>query len=94
MCCQSIWSPEARNAWLISPEEYRPNVTESQSEDNLDWLLAELLKLAKDSHPNSKQASCIWLLAVINGCGERESITKRLPQLQNIFMDLLGENNG
>ncbi|CAH1974017.1 unnamed protein product [Acanthoscelides obtectus] len=93
MCCQSIWSSEARNAWTTLPSDYKPETSEVQSDDTLDWLLDELLKLATHTHPNSKQASCIWLLAVIKGCGEREPITKRLQRVQNVFMDLLCENN-
>nr|CAH7763652.1 unnamed protein product [Callosobruchus chinensis] len=93
MCCQSVWSVEARNSWTTLPSDYRPDTSEPQSDDTLDWLLDELLKLAAHTHPNSKQASCIWLLAVIKGCGERQPITKRLQRLQSVFMDLLCENN-
>ncbi|RZC32274.1 proteasome-associated protein ECM29 -like [Asbolus verrucosus] len=93
MCCQSIWSPEARNPWTTLPQNHIPNTNEIMVDDNLDWLLEELLKLANQHHPNSKQASCIWLLAILKGCGEREPITKKLQSLQNTFMDLLCENN-
>lgn len=94
MCCQSIWSPEARNPWTVVPDDYHPDATVSQSDENLSWLLTELLKLAGQTHPNSKQASCIWLLAIIKSYGEREPITARLQQIQNTFMELLCENNG
>lgn len=94
MCCQSIWSPEARDPWLTLPTDHLPQTNEILPNDNLIWLLNELLKLASQPHPNSKQASCIWLLAVLKGCGEREPITKQLQLLQNTFMDLLCENNG
>ncbi|CAG9835676.1 unnamed protein product [Diabrotica balteata] len=93
MCCQGIWSPEARNPWTTLPKDYIPLVSEPQADDSLEWLLGELLSLAQQSHPNSKQASAIWLLAVIKCCGEREPITKRLKQLQNVFMGFLSENN-
>ena len=94
MCCQSVWSPEARNPWTTLPQNHVPNTSEPMMDDNLECLLDELLKLANQLHPNSKQASCIWLLAVLKGCGEREPISKRLQLLQNTFMDLLCENNG
>ncbi|KAG5880535.1 hypothetical protein JTB14_026768 [Gonioctena quinquepunctata] len=93
MCCQGIWSPEARNPWTTLPNDYVPLEEGSQPEDNLEWLLDELLKLVEQTHPNSKQASCIWLLAVIKGCREREPITKRLKLLQRAFMNFLCENN-
>ncbi|CAG9821949.1 unnamed protein product [Phaedon cochleariae] len=93
MCCQGIWSPEARNPWTTLPNEYVPVTSEAQPDDDLEWLLGELLSLVGQTHPNSKQASCIWLLAVIKGCGQREPITKRLKLLQNAFMELICENN-
>ncbi|XP_056640479.1 proteasome adapter and scaffold protein ECM29 [Diorhabda sublineata] len=93
MCCQGVWSPEARNPWITLPEDYVPLINESQADDSLEWLLVELLTLAEESHPNSKQASAIWLLAVIKYCGEREPITKRLKQLQSVFMGFLSESN-
>ncbi|KAF7270517.1 hypothetical protein GWI33_016522 [Rhynchophorus ferrugineus] len=93
MGCQSVWSAEARNSWKVLPKDYAPSTTERLEDDHLDWLLEELLRLASQTHPNSKQASCIWLLAVIKGCGEREPIKKRLQELQNTFMGFLSENN-
>lgn len=94
MCCQSIWSPEARNPWITSPTDYIPPTDKSVPNDNLEWLLDELLLLTKQTHPNSRQASCIWLLSIVKGCGQREPITERLQALQNAFMDLLCETNG
>lgn len=94
LCCQSIWSPEARNAWTTLPSEYLPETSQTPTSHNLDWLLDELLKLAKSTHPNSKQASCIWLLAVIKGSGDKEPIRTKIQQIQDVFMELLCENNG
>lgn len=67
---------------------------EAPSDNNLDWLLDELLKNVRHTHPNSRQASCIWLLALLKNCGDRQPIKSRLKTLQDAFMDLLGENNG
>lgn len=94
LCCQSIWSPESRNAWTTLRDQYKPDTTEIQSDENLNWLLDELLKLAKSTHPNSKQASCIWLLAVIKESGDKEPIKEKIQQIQNVFMELLCESNG
>ncbi|XP_060528524.1 proteasome adapter and scaffold protein ECM29 [Cylas formicarius] len=93
MCCQSVWSPEARNGWDTSPQDYAPDDVGPMPDDDLDWLLNELFSLAKQTHPNSKQASCIWLLALIKGCGDRGPISKQIPALQNTFMDFLSQNN-
>lgn len=94
LCCQSIWSPEARNAWTTLPNAYLPETLQNQTTDNLEWLLDELLKLAKSTHPNSKQASCIWLLAVIKGNGDKKPIKQQIQHIQDVFMNLLCENNG
>lgn len=96
MCVQSIWSPEARDAWVTLETDFVPlnAMCESPSDDNLNWLVDELLQFASQTHPNARQASCIWLLALLKHCGTRDAIKSRLKDLQNAFMDLLGENNG
>ncbi|KAF5273782.1 hypothetical protein FQA39_LY00897 [Lamprigera yunnana] len=95
MCVQSIWSPEARDAWVTLATDFTPSNTmlDAPSDDNFNWLLDELLQLATETHPNSRQASCIWLLAVLKNCCGREPIKTRLNLFQNVFLDLLGENN-
>lgn len=95
-CIQSIWSPEARDSWQIPPNEFTPFDTkqEAPSCDNLVWLLQELFKFAKLPHPNVRQATCIWLLALLKSCSDKEPIKTTLSQIQNAFMDFLGENNG
>lgn len=75
-------------------KDYAPETSKKQTDENLNWLLDELLKLAKSTHPHSKQASCVWLLAVIKGSGDKEPIRQKLQQIQDVFMDLLCENNG
>ncbi|KAL3269226.1 hypothetical protein HHI36_008307 [Cryptolaemus montrouzieri] len=93
MCIQGVYSPEARNKWAIKVVDYKPDENDTAPDENLDWLLEELLKLIQNSHPNSRQASSIWLLAIVKNCGGREPITKRLEILQNAFMGLLAESN-
>lgn len=96
MCVQSLWSPECRDAWSILPNDYVPETTmmESPNDENLIWLLKELLNYVNQTHPNSRQASCIWLLALLKNCGQREPIKEKLQIIQNAFMNLLSENNG
>lgn len=94
MCIQSIYSPEARNKWFIKKTEYNPVENDTLPDENLDWLLGQLLKISENTNPNSRQASSIWMLAVVKNCGKREPISERLETLQNTFLRLLGENNG
>lgn len=67
MCCQSVNSPESRDVWNVAPEEFPTDLPDDRLDNNLDWFLDELLTLASQPHPNTKQASCIWLLAVLKG---------------------------
>lgn len=91
MCCQGVHSIESRNPWLTSPDDF---IETDEDLPHLEWSLDELLDLANQTHPNSKQASAIWLLAVLKGCGRRQPITNKVKILQNVFMGLLCENNG
>ncbi|KAB7502624.1 Proteasome-associated protein ECM29-like protein [Armadillidium nasatum] len=61
---------------------------------SLEWLLLQLLQnYIPQSHPSCRQASCIWLLAVLKRCRTKSTMQKYLPNIQQAFMDLLGENN-
>ncbi|KAK5644780.1 hypothetical protein RI129_006080 [Pyrocoelia pectoralis] len=95
MCVQSVWSAEARDQWSVLPTDFTPVSTmlDEPSDDNLSWLVDELLQLVGKTHPNSRQASCIWLLALLKNCANKEPVINRLNAFQNAFMDLLGENN-
>lgn len=96
MCVQSVWSPEARDAWQTLPSDFTPTntMTDSPSNENLEWLLEELFKFANMPHPNARQASCIWLLALLKSCSDKEAVQKKLQRIQGVFMEFLGENNG
>nr|XP_022915862.1 proteasome-associated protein ECM29 homolog isoform X1 [Onthophagus taurus] len=95
MCVQGLWSSEARDSWTILPDDYTPQDTmrDQPSDENLEDLLTSLLNNARSTHPNARQASCIWLLALLKSCPDREPIKNQLSSIQSIFMNLLGENN-
>lgn len=84
MASQSIWSPEARDAWTVLPSDYHPDNTmlEHPPDEDLSWLVEELLKCASLPHPNSRQAACIWLLTLIKHCPQRQPINDRLSEFQ------------
>lgn len=94
MCIQSIYSSEARNKWIEKIAEFETDENDTFPDENLDWLLTQLLKISDNTNPNSRQASSIWLLAIVKSCGKREPISKRLDTLQNTFLGFLAENNG
>ncbi|PNF26280.1 hypothetical protein B7P43_G02686 [Cryptotermes secundus] len=96
-CVQGVMSPFARNVWTTLESEYEPHdidaVLAARNQD-LEWLLDELLnKFAPKPHPNSRQATSIWLLALLKHCANREPVKQRLDVMQNTFMDLLSENS-
>ncbi|XP_069674508.1 proteasome adapter and scaffold protein ECM29 isoform X2 [Periplaneta americana] len=96
-CVQGVMSPYARDAWTTLESDYQPqdvsDVLAARNQD-LQWLLDELLKkLAPDPHPNSRQATGIWLLALLKHCPNREPIKQNLDAMQKTFMELLSENN-
>ena len=70
-----VKSPAARDFWSVEEPDFSPLETnqqqEEEEEDNteLDWLLSQLTgKLTRSTHPSVKQASCLWLLAVVKHC--------------------------
>lgn len=98
MCVQGVRSPEARNAWTVLPADHErtSNVqgdVQVELDEMLEWLLGELLNFATGTHPNSKQSSSIWLLALLRNCVDRAPIESKLQQLQQTFMQLLAESN-
>ncbi|XP_065156025.1 proteasome adapter and scaffold protein ECM29-like [Atheta coriaria] len=94
MCIQGTTSSEARNAWVISSDDYSKSVqTVGNNDEDLSWLLDELLKYSLSTHPNSKQAASIWLLALLKSCMERKVIQDKLRTIQAAFMDLLAVNS-
>ncbi|XP_012265500.2 proteasome adapter and scaffold protein ECM29 [Athalia rosae] len=91
-CVQGQAAPVARDAWSTLPSQYKVAFTD-ESDKLLAWLLEELFKLALSPHPNSRQAVCIWLLALLRHNSDRAPVIERLPTVQNAFMDFLSENN-
>ena len=72
-----VKSPAARDLWSVEEGEFSPLETDQQEkeeekeEDNVElaWLLSQLTgKLTRSTHPSVKQASCLWLLAVVKHC--------------------------
>ncbi|XP_071525915.1 proteasome adapter and scaffold protein ECM29 [Panulirus ornatus] len=69
-------------------------VGQEVEKDVLTWLLEELLhKYVQQTHPNVRQASCIWLLALLKKCRKKAIIQQQLTTIQATFMNLLGDSN-
>lgn len=63
------------------------------SDETFDWLLDEIIKVVPEPYPTSRQASAIFLLALVKNCSGRISIQKRKHILQDAFIELLSEDN-
>ena len=92
-CALGPLSPAARDIWTVKEDEFQP-IEEVTGESELAWLLAQLTdKLTLSSHPNIKQASCLWLLAVVRHCISQPQVRDKLLRIQGAFMGLLGDSN-
>ena len=66
----------------------------SASDKEIKLVLNELVdKYTLSSHPNEKQASCIWLLALVKEAKDHPLIKENLMKVQSAFMGLLGDSN-
>ncbi|XP_039299836.1 proteasome adapter and scaffold protein ECM29 [Nilaparvata lugens] len=94
-CVLGPASLSARNAWLQTGDEFTPSPTlvndaNKMIDGSLNLLLEKTLPMP---HPNSRQACCIWLFAILKNCINHEAVKNRLISIQTAFFDLLSENN-
>ncbi|CAH4007387.1 unnamed protein product [Pieris brassicae] len=97
LCVEGVNSNENRDLWTEMPKEGEAKVRDvealKENDQLLEWLLHELFKIGRHPHPHSRQATSIWLLALLKNCPERGPIKHSLPKLQDVFMDYLSENS-
>jgi proteasome component ECM29 len=65
----------------------------ANSDEILIWLLDEIIKVIPEPHTYSRQASSIWLLALVKNCSMRAPVLDRRQILQLAFTDLLSEDS-
>ncbi|XP_049865676.1 proteasome adapter and scaffold protein ECM29 [Pectinophora gossypiella] len=97
LCVDGVNSNENRDLWTELPVEGSQKIKNQaalkENDELLDFLLTNLFKIGKNPHPHSRQATSIWLLALLKNCPDREPIKNKLQELQDIFMDYLSENS-
>lgn len=92
-CALGPLSPAARDVWTVAEEDFSPLDTGAGA-DELEWLVTQLTeKLSRSTHPNIKQASCLWLLSLVKHCMAQGAVQSKLSAIQDAFMGLLGDNN-
>jgi len=91
-CALGPMSPDSRDTWTVDKEDFKP--IEGIAGTDLQWLVEKLVgSLTQSTHPNIKQAGCLWLLAVTKHCTGEEAVKSQLVRIQSAFMSLLGDNN-
>ncbi|XP_026729465.1 proteasome-associated protein ECM29 homolog [Trichoplusia ni] len=97
LCVEGVNSNENRDLWTELPREGADKLKNKdalkENDELLEWLLHELFKIGRHPHPHSRQATSIWLLALLKNCPERGPIKNKLQVLQDVFMDFLSENS-
>jgi len=92
-CALGPLSPSARDVWTVAEEDFNP-LDAGVGAEELEWLVTQLTeKLSRSTHPNIKQASCLWLLSLVKHCMTQEAVQSKLSAIQDAFMGLLGDNN-
>ena len=87
-------SPKGRNLWKVSEENYLSTTDAQASDKEMQLVISELTdKYTLSSHPSEKQASCIWLLAMVKHAKDHTHVKNNLMKIQSAFMGLLGDNN-
>ena len=74
--------------------DVRANVpTWGSHADLQDLLIEKLLENSKTTKPTLKKAAAIWLLSVVQFCGDLPAITSRLQECQAAFARLLNDRD-
>lgn len=87
-------SAEKRDKWKIDLIEFNAPPIPEDNLTLLKWLLDELIKISRLPHPNIRQSVCVYLLSIVKRLSSEQRVRDQLSDIQNVFMELLSENNG
>ncbi|XP_004711095.2 proteasome adapter and scaffold protein ECM29 [Echinops telfairi] len=86
-------SVAARDAWLVTEEEYTPP-TGAKVNDVVPWVLDMILnKHIISPNPHVRQAACIWLLSLVRKLSSHKEVKSHLKEIQSAFVSVLSEND-
>ncbi|KAM9099029.1 proteasome adapter and scaffold protein ECM29 isoform X1 [Sarcophilus harrisii] len=86
-------SVAARDAWLVTEEEYAP-LAEAKVNDVVPWVLDIILnKHIISPVPHVRQAACIWLLSLVKKLNTHKEIKSHLKEIQSAFVSVLSDND-
>ncbi|XP_027964466.1 proteasome adapter and scaffold protein ECM29 isoform X4 [Eumetopias jubatus] len=86
-------SVAARDAWLVTEEEYTPPAG-AKVNDVVPWVLDVILnKHIVSPNPHMRQAACIWLLSLVRKLSTHKEVKSHLKEIQSAFVSVLSEND-
>ncbi|EDL91651.1 similar to KIAA0368 (predicted) [Rattus norvegicus] len=86
-------SVAARDAWLVTEEEYIPPAG-AKVNDVVPWVLDVILnKHIISPNPHVRQAACIWLLSLVRKLSTHVEVKSHLKEIQSAFVSVLSEND-
>uniref|UniRef100_A0A8C0J6E6 Ecm29 proteasome adaptor and scaffold n=1 Tax=Chelonoidis abingdonii TaxID=106734 RepID=A0A8C0J6E6_CHEAB len=86
-------SVAARDAWMVTEEEYTPPA-DVKVNDVVPWVLDLILnKHIVSPNPHIRQAACIWLLSLVKKLSTHKEIKSHLKEIQSAFVSILSDND-
>ncbi|EMP30775.1 Proteasome-associated protein ECM29 like protein [Chelonia mydas] len=86
-------SVAARDAWMVTEEEYTPPA-DVKVNDVVPWVLDLVLnKHIVSPNPHVRQAACIWLLSLVKKLSTHKEIKSHLKEIQSAFVSVLSDND-
>ncbi|EHB04667.1 Proteasome-associated protein ECM29-like protein [Heterocephalus glaber] len=86
-------SVAARDAWLVTEEEYTPPAG-AKVNDVVPWVLDVILnKHIISPNPHVRQAACIWLLSLVRKLSTHKEVKSHLKEIQSAFVSVLSESD-
>ncbi|NXQ55389.1 ECM29 protein, partial [Anthoscopus minutus] len=86
-------SVAARDAWMVTEEEYIPP-SDLKVNDVVPWVLDLILnKHIISPNPHVRQAACIWLLSLVKKLSTHKAIKSHLKDIQSAFVSVLSDSD-
>ncbi|TRZ18499.1 hypothetical protein HGM15179_008603 [Zosterops borbonicus] len=86
-------SVAARDAWMVTEEEYIPP-SDLKVNDVVPWVLDLILnKHIISPNPHVRQAACIWLLSLVKKLSTHKAIKSHLKDIQSAFVSILSDSD-
>ncbi|UYV76053.1 hypothetical protein LAZ67_13002335, partial [Cordylochernes scorpioides] len=72
---------------------FQPRSEVQVEEEQVTWLVQQILEHIVHSNPVVRQSAAVWLLALLKRCGNLAPVRKELEAIQQGFLNLLADSN-